>query len=139
MHQQEQLLKFKNIKLYLARFTPKTEDNLHLPSSEVKTFYKIGVTSKFDAAERFTDEEYALWDVKIMTTAYGPTLKVLEEETKLLKKHPKNLWIDQKIKGVTEIFTPHSKQEINDLIKHITRKRKEWYAERHNIPLEQEV
>ena len=93
---QEQLLKFKNIKLYFVHFIPKSDN--------VKEFYKIGVTSKYNAADRFLDEEYSLWNVKVITTAYGPTLEVLAAEDELKLKYPKHLYIEQTIKGVTEIF-----------------------------------
>jgi len=119
---QEQLLRYKNIKLYLARFTSKTDD--------VKSFYKIGVTGKYDAAHRFLDEEYNLWDIKIMTTAYGPTREVLAAEEELKLRYPKNLWLDQKIKGVTEIFVPKDYQDIQDIIEYIKVKRIEWYQRR---------
>jgi len=121
---QEQLLRYKNIKLYLARFTSKTED--------VKSFYKIGVTGKYDAAHRFLNEEYNLWDIKIMTTAYGPTREVLEAEEELKRMYPKNLWLDQKIKGVTEIFVPNDYQEIRDIIEYVKQKRIGWYQARLN-------
>jgi len=121
---QEQLLRYKNIKLYLARFTSRVEG--------VESFYKIGVTGKYDAAERFLDEEYNLWDVKIMTTAYGPTMMVLEAEEELKLRYPKNIWIDQKIKGVTEIFVPKDYQEIRDIIEYIKVKRISWYQDRRD-------
>ena len=121
---QEQLLKYNNIKLYLAWFKSKTPG--------IKSFYKIGVTSNYDAADRFRSEEYSLWDVKIMTTAYGPTLEVLAAEEELKLKYPKNLWIDQKIKGVTEIFIPRTETELQEIIDFIKLKRQTWYAERNN-------
>lgn len=121
---QEQLLKYKNIKLYLARFIPKND--------EVKEFYKIGVTSKYDALERFASEEYNPWTVKIMTTAYGPTLEVLAAEDELKKKYPKNLWINQKIKGVTEIFMPESYDTIQEIFTYMKEKGNLWYSKRKN-------
>jgi hypothetical protein len=121
---QEQLLKYKNIKIYLARFRAKTQ--------EVKSFYKIGVTSNYDAADRFRDEEYNPWEVKIMTTAYGPTLEVLAAEDELKVKYPKNLWIDQKIKGVTEIFVPRTETELQEIFDYIKVKRIAWFTERNN-------
>ena len=121
---QEQLLKYKNIKIYLAWFRAKTP--------EVKSFYKIGVTSNYDAADRFRDDEYNLWDVKIMTTAYGPTREILAAEDELKLKYPKNLWIDQKIKGVTEIFVPRTETELQEIIGYIKVKRVAWYEERNN-------
>ena len=128
---QEQLLRYKNIKLYLARFTARVEG--------VKSFYKIGVTSKYDAAERFLDEEYNLWDIKIMTTAYGPTREVLEAEDELKLKYKKNLWLDQKIKGVTEIFVPNDYQEIRDIIEYVKQKRISWFQARQHENSEIEI
>ena len=116
---QEQLLKFKNIKLYLVHFIPKDKS--------VKEFYKTGVTSKYDALERFRNQEYFPWNIEVMKTAYGPTLEVLKAENDLKLKYPKNLYIKQKIKGVTEIFMPESYQTISDIIHFITEKGNEWY------------
>jgi len=117
---QEQLLGFKNIKLYFVRFIPKDDT--------VKEFYKFGVTSKYDALERFKSDEYLPWTIKVMTTAYGPTLEVLAAEDELKKKYPKNLWIDQKIKGVTEIFIPESYKEVQDIFSYFKEKGNLWYS-----------
>lgn len=124
-HQQEQLLKYENLRLYFVHFIPKTH--------EVDEFYKIGVTSRYDVLERFDREEYYPWTIKVMTAAYGPTLEVLEEETKLHQMYPKNLYIKQKIKGVTEIFMPKDRDTIKQIIDYILQKRSEWYAKRNAI------
>ena len=120
---QEQLLKFKNIKLYFVHFIPKSDN--------VKEFYKIGVTSKYDVADRFIDEEYLHWNIKVITTAYGPTLEVLAAEDELKLKYPKNLYIEQKIKGVTEIFMPIDHQEYEDVYNYVKEKSDLWYKQRN--------
>lgn len=123
MYGQEQLLKHKNIKLYFVHFLPKTPEH--------KEFYKIGVTSNYDALDRFTGEEYNPWTIRVMTAAWGPTEEVLKEEHKLHAQYPKNLWINEKIKGVTEIFMPKDKNEVREIIDYILAKRSEWYHNRN--------
>ena len=126
MYSQEQLLKYKNIKAYLARFINKETG---------ERFFKFGVTGKYDAAKRFTDKEYDLWDIKIMTTAYGPTLEVLELEQEMLRKYPKNFYLHEKIKGVTEIFKVERLDEnkmVDEVRVHFTKKGTEWYTQRQH-------
>jgi len=96
-------------KMYLARFTNK----------ETKTvdFYKFGHTSSWDAADRFKHdpEQYSKWGIKIMKTVAGPLdeMKGIEETFKAF--YPKNLWLEEKISGVTEIVTL-SQQQVNEII-----------------------
>ena len=86
-----------NGKMYLARFTDKATGNVD--------FFKFGHTSSYDAMDRFTydPDQYSKWDIKIMKTVYGPLeqMKGIEETFKAL--YPKNLWIEEKVSGVTEI------------------------------------
>jgi len=124
MHGQEQLLKYKNIKVYLARFINKITR---------ERFFKFGVTGKYDAAKRFTDKEYDLWDIKIMATAYGPTLEVLELEQELLHQYPKNFYLPEKIKGVREIFKIEAELEhatVNKIITFMKERGNIWYDQR---------
>lgn len=81
-------------KVYLAEFTnKKTGDK----------FLKFGVTSKYDAADRFRDPEYNPWNIRILASAYGTKQQVEEVEQQFHKKYPKNFWLKEKIRGVTEI------------------------------------
>ena len=126
MYGQEQLLKYKNIKAYLVRFINKETGEM---------FFKFGVTGKYDAAERFTDEEYYPWYIKIMTTAYGPTLEVLELEQEMLRKYPKNFYLHEKIKGVTEIFKVEREKEnkmVDEVKTYFAKKGTEWYTQRQH-------
>ena len=109
-----------NIKLYLAQFkNKKTSEN----------FYKIGITSKYDVLDRFKYDEYNGWNIRVMSSAYGPRDEVETAEQYLLKRFPKNLWIEQKISGVTEIvqLTSPQFQECMELINEYKHK---WYKER---------
>jgi hypothetical protein len=127
MYGQEQLLKYKNIKAYLARFINKETG---------ERFFKFGVTGKYDAAERFTDKEYLPWDIKIMTTAYGPTLEILELEQEMLRKYPKNFYLHEKIKGVREIFKVERVEEnkmVGEVKAYFTKKGTEWYNKRKYV------
>ena len=109
-----------NIKLYLVHFK-----NRH--SSE--SFYKIGITSKYDVLDRFKYDMYNDWNIKVVTSAYGPRDEVELAEQKLLKMFPKNLWIEQKISGVTEIVKLSSIQ-LEQCMKLIKGYSQQWYAMR---------
>ena len=83
-----------NGKVYLVEFTNKETG---------EQFLKFGVTSSYDVLERFKSEEYNMWVVKPLASAYGKKAQVEEAERKFLKKYPKNFWLEEKIRGVTEI------------------------------------
>jgi len=96
-------------KMYLARFTNKETKEID--------FYKFGHTSSWDAADRFKyePEQYSKWEIKIMKTIAGPLdeMKGIEEAFKAF--YPKNLWVEEKISGVTEIVTL-SREQVNEII-----------------------
>lgn len=96
-------------KMYFARFTNIETDNVD--------FYKFGHTSSWDAADRFkhSPEQYSKWDIKIMKTIAGPIdeMKGIEEAFKAF--YPKNLWLEEKISGVTEIVTL-TREQVNEII-----------------------
>jgi hypothetical protein len=126
MYGQEQLLKNKNIKAYLARFINKTTG---------ERFFKFGVTGIYDALERFSYEEYYPWHIRIMASAYGPTLEVLELEQEMLQKYPKNFYLPEKIKGVTEIFKVERENEnkmVGEVKTYFAKKGTEWYTKRRH-------
>lgn len=83
-----------NGKVYLVEFTNKETG---------EQFLKFGVTSSYDVLERFKSEEYNRWVVRPLASAYGTKAQVEEAERKFLKKYPKNFWLEEKIRGVTEI------------------------------------
>jgi hypothetical protein len=68
-----------------------------------------------------------------MTSAYGPEGEVLKAEQELLKKYPKNIYIEERISGVTEIFVPKDQKEIQDIFAYFINKRNEWYEKRKAI------
>lgn len=115
MNEEEQ-----NIKLYLVKFTDK---------SNKQYFYKFGITHNYDVLKRFEDPEYDPWDVTVMVSAYGPRSLVETAEKNLLEKYPKNLWIEQKISGVTEIVVL-SKRQLMEAILEIKTYGNEWYEQR---------
>ena len=110
-----------NIKLYLVRFTDKGTSD---------TFYKMGITSRYDVLERFDSDQYNNWDIKVMSSAYGPREEVERAEKVLLELYPKNLWIEQKISGVTEIARM-SRQEFTECMALVKDYSAKWYALRH--------
>ena len=118
----EQLLKYKNLKLYFVKFISK--------SKNAKEFYKFGITHHYDIMKRFQEEKYDSWYVHPMISAYGPSQEVIDAETELKKKYPKNIYIEQKISGVTEIFIPKDDKEIDDIFKFFQEKRSVWYQQR---------
>lgn len=87
----------KNGKLYFARFTNKETGEIE--------FYKFGHTSSYDAMDRFRyePEQYSKWDIKIMKTVYGPLEQIKGMERCFLSLYPKNIWVEEKISGVTEV------------------------------------
>jgi len=84
----------KNGKLYLVEFTNKETG---------EQFLKFGVTKEYDILDRFRDEEYYTWNIRPLASAYGTKAQVEEAEEKFLKKYPKNFWLNEKIRGVTEV------------------------------------
>jgi hypothetical protein len=112
-----------NGKVYLARFTNKS-------TGEVD-FYKFGHTRNYDAAERFKvdPDQYSKWDIKIMKTVYGPIdeMKGIEETFKVF--YPKNLFIEEKISGVTEIVKLE-REQVNDIIAHMDRLNQKYFNKR---------
>lgn len=110
-----------NIKLYMVRFEEKNTKQV---------FYKFGITHHFDVLDRFKDDEYKPWNIKAMCSAYGPRHLVEEAERYLLQKYPKNLWIEQKISGVTEIVAL-SREQIVEAINIIKNYSNQWYSLRH--------
>lgn len=96
-------------KMYLARFTNKETKKVD--------FYKFGHTSSWDAADRFKHdpEQYNKWDIKIMKTVAGPIEEMRGVEETFKAFYPKNLWVEEKISGVTEIVTLNQTQ-VNEII-----------------------
>lgn len=94
----------KKGKVYLAEFSNKE-------TGEV--FQKFGVTSSYDAADRFRYPEYDKWDIRILSTAYGTKEEVEDLERQFHKKYPKNFYLKEKIKGVTEIVKMTKHQRYN--------------------------
>ena len=96
-------------KVYLAEFVNKRSKN---------KFYKIGYTTFKDAMDRFRYEPdgYKSFEIRILSTIMCDSINAakLVEKT-FLVNYPKNLWVEEKIKGVTEIFKlPH--EEYLDLL-----------------------
>ena len=87
-------IRSKNGKVYLVEFT-------HKQTGE--QFLKFGVTSSFDVLDRFKTDDYNLWTIRPLASAYGTKEQVEQAERYFLKKYPKNFWLEEKIRGVTEI------------------------------------
>ena len=87
-------IRAKNGKVYLVEFTNKETG---------EQFLKFGVTSSYDVLERFKSEEYDKWQIKPLASAYGTKEQVEEAERMFLTKYPKNFWLEEKIRGVTEV------------------------------------
>lgn len=113
----------KTGKMYFARFTNKATNEVD--------FYKFGHTASYDAMDRFTyaPEQYAKWEIKIMKSIYGPLeqMKGVEEAFKAF--YPKNLWIDEKVSGVTEIVTL-TKEQVKHIIDRMTWINTVYYQQR---------
>lgn len=121
----------KNGKVYFARFTNKESGDVE--------FYKFGHTSSYDAMDRFTydPEQYSKWDIKIMKTVYGPIEQMKGIEQTLRAFFPKNLWVEEKISGVTEIVRLEQHQ-INKIISVMESLNSFYYKERERLKTESE-
>lgn len=119
-----------NGKVYLARFSNKS-------TGEVD-FYKFGHTSSYDAADRFKydPEQYSKWDIKIMKTVYGPISEMVCIEETLKALYPKNLFIEEKISGVTEI-TKLVQSDVNKIISAMDKLNTFYYQQREKAKAEQ--
>ncbi len=98
-------------KVYLAEFKNKSDGTI---------FYKIGYTSFKDALNRFKfdPEQYEAWNIRIISTIICNsivTAKLVEKI--LLLYNPKNFWLNEKIKGVTEIVQLPREQYLDLLTK----------------------
>ena len=99
-------------KVYFAKFI-----NKH-PGKE---FYKIGHTRYSDAARRFDRPGYENWEIRILASTYTgeDVLGAIALEEVLKHLYPKNLWVEEKFSGVTEIvaLTDTQAQRIIDALK----------------------
>lgn len=118
-------------KLYAVEFMDKRSDN---------TFIKIGWTKEYDVLDRFSSktmvkyghssDHYDNFNIKVLATAYTDSYdQVKEAEELLLKKYPKNFWLEEKISGVTEIVKLDSKKRYQ-LIQDVLEYRSVWYKQR---------
>ena len=114
----------KNRKLYLARFDNK---------NKAEQFYKVGQCYQYDAGERFQVEpdQYKDYDIKIMTSAWGPPEEVDIWERVMLKVKPKDFWVESKFSGVTEIrrYNKEELAQVFDMFKYLSQK---WHKQRHS-------
>jgi hypothetical protein len=98
---QEQLHHLPYVWLYFVEFINKITGKVE--------FRKFGVTGKPTTLDRFYNkyerEQYADWDIRVVCEVRLPPMTALTKEFYLQKRFPKNLIIEKKIKGVTEIFT----------------------------------
>jgi hypothetical protein len=113
----------KNGKMYFARFTNKKTKQVE--------FYKFGHTRSYDALDRFKHEpeQYEPWDIKIMATVYGPIEEMIGIEETFKAIYPKNLWIEEKISGVTETVVLN-KDQINNIIEALKRLNNKYWQKR---------
>ncbi len=121
-----------NGKVYFARFTNKTTKQL---------FYKFGHTRNYDAMDRFTHDpdQYKNWDIKIMCTVYGPIDQMIGIEEALKAIYPKNLWIDEKISGVTEIVEFKDATNVKHIIESFKRLSTRYYQMRERERVKEEI
>lgn len=101
------------------------------------TFYKIGQCWQYDADERFLyeSEQYKDFDIKIMTSAWGPASEVDEWEEKFLDMKEKDFWLKGKFSGITEIRQFDS-SELDYLFSQFKRLSNKWYKERKGLVYE---
>lgn len=121
-----------NGKVYFARFTNKQTKQI---------FYKFGHTKSYDAMDRFTyePEQYSKWDIKIMCTVYGPLDQMIGIEEALKAIYPKNLWIDEKISGVTEIVEFKEYTDVKHIIESFKRMSIKYYQQREKTKAKEQL
>lgn len=107
-----------NIKLYLVRFE-------HREGKE-PTLHKFGVTHHYDVLDRFKGDSYDGWYISVVCSAYGPRALVLAAEQHLLSLYPKNLWVDGKFSGITEVVRM-KETDVDSAKILIENYRHEWY------------
>ena len=110
-----------NIKIYIVEFNSKILAD---------SFHKIGITHHFDVLDRFKGSQYDDWDIRVVCSAYGPRSEVEQLEKLLLIKYPKNIWIEKKISGVTEIVN-FSSGQLDEVVGIIKTFKDKWYNERN--------
>lgn len=108
-------MKYK--KLYFARFTDKVTGQM---------FYKFGYTGNRDAYDRFSSEN-RYWYIKIMTSATGPEVEVYDQEARLKREFPKNLYVKRKFKGITEICKL-DRDQVNYIFEEFKKLQHKWGA-----------
>lgn len=120
-----------NGKMYFARFTNKESGSID--------FFKFGHTSSYDAMDRFTysPAQYSKWDIKIMKTVYGPLeqMKGIEEAFKAF--YPKNIWVEEKISGVTEVVQL-TQQQVDRIIDRMSWLNTVYYKQRERDKQDQQ-
>ena len=118
-------------KLYAVEFTNKRTRN---------SFIKIGWTKEYDVLDRFSSrtmvkyghepDHYKNFDIRVLAAAYTNSYEQVQEaERELLRKYPKNFWLEEKISGVTEIvkLDPSARYQ---LIQDVLSYRDQWYKQR---------
>ena len=128
--------------------TPKRFSKLTLPSNQVLEILKV---EKILGNDFITDLYYLSNEKTYIPKLRGSTLYeplgggrflgITHTVNYLYKKYqhyftilnasdPKNIYIEQKISGVTEIFIPKDDKEIDDIFKFFQEKRSVWYQQR---------
>lgn len=118
-------------KLYVVEFTNKQTNG---------KFVKIGWTKEYDVMDRFSSKtmlkyghessHYDKFNIKVLASAYTDDYdQVQEAEQRLLKKYPKNFWLEEKISGVTEIVKLDSNKRY-ELIQDVLKYSDAWYIQR---------
>lgn len=103
----KKILEKPNSKLALFRFT-----NL-----KGKQHYRIAATGFYDAEDRFNRPEYKDYtEIKVMTSAYGPSKEVLNLKYSLQESFPNIQRGD--INNIINVFSKHSTR---------------WYKQRHRF------
>jgi hypothetical protein len=95
-------------------------------------FYKFGYTGSWDVEDRVKRiaEDYPHISYKIMKSVYHSDVdKVKKLEEYFLKKYPKNIWINEKLSGVTEIVSLPS-HEVSKVLKEMSYISNRFYNER---------
>lgn len=123
-------------KLYVVEFQHKDSDQV---------FQKLGWTKSYDVMDRFSattsvsygndPAQYANYHIRVLASAYCDNFDTVQRaESDLLKKFPKNIWINESFSGVTEIvsMTLEQRREAIGLVRGYSHK---WREERERRAL----
>lgn len=98
-----------------------------MPVYNPKTFHKFGVTPEMDVQKRFKDLE-GKYDVRVLFSVILPKARAFQQEQNFLDRFPKDVYLEDKIKGITEVRVFDNTTK-NGLIRELYGLKAKWAAD----------